>query len=265
MPAILVKLTETNGSTFQTLTDENGNYSFSASTIPPGTDSRVDFLNLDDNSEGIPGVQNGTITQFIKGGISAQANLALMNSNDYCIESGLKLLTPCYVNGDPLDGGSAGLDPAIVEFQFDASGVAGQNGSPYPSELAKMSQIGTAWGTVYQKRGQTFLLGSLVRRHPVLSPLGTGGIYAIDGITNNFINLIDIKTLGIDTGPDMHFGLPANKLILNEDSLIIHYVGKTGIGSLTLSEDEKTLFFINLYDKKLYSFHVGVPARSINM
>jgi hypothetical protein len=257
---ILVTAFTNNGSVnVKTLSD--GSYSFSATQLPPNTPVRVEFSELNGYFAGTKGSQSNSAVLFINTGVGANASLGILEPNEYCDFDELSILTTCYVNGDPLGGGSAGEDVALVTFPYDATGLAGQNGTPAVNYVAKVKEVGSAWGLTYQSSSKTFLVSALVRRHSGLGPLGTGGIYKVDNNSGQASQFIDVQgaPLNIDTGADPHVNLPADKLVLNEDSLAIHAAAKTGIGSMSLSQDQKTLYFVNLFDKKLYSFEVGVP------
>jgi hypothetical protein len=244
-----------------TRTNTLGQYFFTVSQIPTGSKVRVEFTDLGISNSGKKGTNSGSSVQFVTGG-SENVDLGLISNEEYCGLDGLELFASCYVNGDPLKGGTAGEDASLVLFPYTANGLAGTGSAPYPTMLAKAKEIGAVWGTDYQRSTKIAITSSIVRRHSGLGPLGTGGIYKIDFNTNVASPLVDVKTLGIDTGPIPHVGLPADMLIPNEDSLTVHAVGKRGIGGITLSKDEKTLFMVNLYDRKVYSFLVGKPANT---
>ncbi len=245
------------------LTDINGNYSFSAQEVPVGSKVRVEFTGLGANNDGKKAGNSNTNVQFltVPAGGASNINLGILTNTDYCQIDGTLIYTPCYVNGNALGGGSAGEDDALVSFPYYATGVGGTTG-PMPHHIAKASEVGSLWGMDYQARGKTVLTSAITRRHVSLGPLGTGGIYKFDAVTNALGQLIDVKTIGIDTGPDPHTDLPADKLLTSQDAASVDAAGKVGIGGIALSGDEKTLYMVNLYDRKLYSFFVGVPAKT---
>ena len=249
-----------------TLTNSQGIFMFTSLQIPAGTPVRIEYPNLKEQSTAMLGTENKSNVQFLTAGGGAFSSLGVLNAIDFCSLGGLEILTPCYVNGDPLvPGGSAGQDVALVKFPYNAEGLAGSGSSPYPDMLATASQIGSVWGTAYQRKGKVFLVSALVRRHSGLGSLGTGGIYKMDDTNGTITNFIDVKTLGIDTGTDPHSTLNGDKLVSNTDPNTIPATGKTGIGGITLSGDEKSLFLINLFDRKLYSFNIGIPANTANI
>lgn len=248
-----------------TITTIDGKYNFTATQVPPGSKVRLEFTGLGANNDGKKSGQSNTNVQFLtisSGGLS-NINLGILTNNDYCQLDGTLIFTPCYVSGNALAGGSAGEDDAFVSFPYNASGVGGTTG-PMPTHIAKASEVGSLWGMDYQARGKTILTSAIVRRHVGLGPLGTGGIYKFNTVTNVLQPLIDVKTIGIDTGPDPHTDLPADKLLTSQDAASVAAAGKVGIGSIALANDEKTLYMVNLYDRKLYSFNVGIPASTPN-
>ncbi len=245
-----------------TQTEIDGTYSFTVEQVPVGSRVRVEFTGLGVNNNGKSTGQSKTNIQFltIPSGGAEDVSLGILTNNDYCNVDGALIFTPCYVSGDPLAGGSAGEDDAFVSFPYYASGVGGTTG-PMPNHIAKASEVGSLWGLDYQGRGKIVLTSAVVRRHVGLGPLGTGGIYKFNTVSSTIEPLIDVKTLGIDTGPDPHTDLPADKLLSSEDAASVAAAGTVGIGSIALSSDEKTLFMVNLYDRKLYSVFVGSPAQ----
>jgi len=263
MRNITVSVYNASAPTVVKQTDINGNYSFSASEVPAGSMVRIEFTGLGAHSDGKRAGYSNTNVQFLTvpiGGAS-NVNLGILTVNDYCQPDGTLIYTPCYVSGNALGGGSAGDDDALVSLPYYATGVGGTTG-PMPVHIAKASEVGSLWGMDYQARGKTVLTSAVTRRHVGLGPLGTGGIYKFDAVTNILSQLIDVKILGINTGPDPHTDLPADKLLTSQDAASVDAAGKVGIGGIALSGDEKTLYMVNLYDRKLYSFFVGVPAKT---
>jgi uncharacterized repeat protein (TIGR01451 family) len=261
-----------NGSAqpFITQTDITGHYAFSAQQIPAGTTARVEFFNLPETFfVSLVGPQNGTELQFIQAP-ATNVNLAIFNDDEFCrAGSEVKIVTACYAMGDPLKPGSAASDPALVLFDYNASGEGGSVGGPPMEKLATASTIGATWIASYQRSSNTLLIGAITRRHVGLGPLGTGGFYSVDLQTKAVSNFIDVKTIGINTGPDPHIDpisgqniLPADKLARSRDSLAFHAAAKVGIGGAQLSANQDSLYLINLYDKKLYSFSVQKPLQA---
>ncbi|GAB2615950.1 hypothetical protein GCM10027035_10550 [Emticicia sediminis] len=238
-------------STFSTVTkqtDISGNYSFSAQEVPAGSVVRIEFTGLGPNNDGRKAGNSNTSVQFltIPNGGARNVSLGILTYTDYCQIDGTLIYTPCYVSGNALGGGSAGEDDALVSFPYYATGAGGKTG-PMPNDIAKASEVGSLWGMDYQARGKTVLTSAITRRHVGLGPLGTGGIYKFDAANFALGQLIDVKTIGIDTGPDPHIDLPTDKLLTSQDAASIDAAGKVGIGGIALSGDEKTLAYCIIY------------------
>lgn len=266
---VKVRLFVANVSTpFLTQTDSKGEYSFSALQAPAGKNVRIEFYNLPSTfSNGLVGPNSNTEVQFVKAPAS-DINLGIFNDDEYCIGGNeIKIATACYVQGDPLKTGDAADSDALVIFNYNESGLA-QNGDL--EHLAYAREIGSTWIGTYQRSAGLLLVGAMTRRHVGLGPLGTGGFYTIDLKTKKVTPLVDVKKLGIDTGPDPHLDpvsqlnlLPAKKTQWSRDSLSFHAAGKVGIGGAQLSTTQDTLSLINLYDKKFYRFPVPKPMAPI--
>ncbi|MEZ4902377.1 MAG: SdrD B-like domain-containing protein [Spirosomataceae bacterium] len=249
-----------------TFTDTSGVYSFTIAQAPKDSSVRIEFSNFPETfSPSIVGVNNGTSVQFAKAP-ATNVFLGITNDDEYCAKDNeVKIGTACYVMGDPLAGGDAGEDPAFVLFDYNAQGLAGVDDFSMV-KVAKAKDIGSTWIASYQRDSKRLLVGAIVRRHVGLGPLGTGGMYYIDLNDNTVHDFVDVKNLGIDTGPDPHIDpitnlniLPASKTARSRDSLSFHLAGKVGMGGVQLSRFQDTLFLINLYDKKLYSFLANKP------
>ena len=265
MQGVQIRLFVGNNSTpFITQTDMAGNYSFSAQQAPSGSDVRVEFFGfLPTFSNGLAGSKSKTEVQFVRAP-AAEVNLGIFNDDEFCqAGSELKIATACYVMGDPLKAGDAAQSDALVVFDYHSNGLADSDDMEH---LASAREIGSTWIAAYQRSANLLLVGAITRRHVGLGPLGTGGFYTINLKTKQVNSFVDVKTLGIDTGPDPHLDpltqlniLPAQKTARSRDSLAFHAAGKVGLGGAQLSPDQDTLSFINLYDKKMYRFPVSKP------
>ena len=257
------------GYRYSTVTDGTGNYTFTSLYAPKDSLIRIEFSNFPSTfSAGIVGLQSGTNVQFIKAPVTG-VDLGIMNDDEFCQPPGeTMMVTACYSMGDPLKGGSAASDPSMVAFSYRAQGLAGVDDQSMV-KLAKTKDIGSVWVAAYQRSSNLLLVGAITRRHVGLGPLGTGGFYTIDIQRKEVFPFIDVKTLGIDTGPDPHIDvktglniLPSDKLAHSRDSLAFQMAGKVGIGGTQLTQYQDGLFLVNLYDKKLYELKVGNPLNA---
>lgn len=233
------------------------------SLIVSGSSSyRIEFSNFPTGYySGPKGSSSGTSVQFASSGTST-ANLGINYPSDYC-ETNPKVAIPCYVNGDPLINISdntkeAGLEPVLVSFPYNSSG------STAPAKMALGNQMGSVWGLAYQKGSNLLFASALMKRHVGFGSGGPGAVYKVTNanassgfVTSEFFKL---SNYGIDAGADPHSGLSGNKAVSSLDNASFDAVGRVGIGDIDLSDDGKTMFLVNLKDKKLYSFAIGNPG-----
>ncbi|ADB40048.1 SdrD B-like domain-containing protein [Spirosoma linguale] len=251
-------------------TDAKGNYSFSSSEIPAGKPVRIEFHNLPPGDYNGPyGSSSATSVQFIKAP-SSHVNVGINYPADYCQRTNVRLIVPCYVNGNTQLTTDANGNPvanekqaakadALVSVAYEASGVASAANFP-PEHIATADQIGSVWGLAYHRRTKKILSAAFIKRHMSLGPLGTGGIYMSDIVTHKTTRFLDVNTLGIDTGADPHTGLFADKTQASADPGAMRAVGRISIGGMDMSEDDKTLYFINLKDRKIYGVFINSTA-----
>jgi len=249
-----------------------GSYSLAATGTGP---YRVEFTNLPGFLQpGAFGSQNGTTVQYVPDGASSNINLALNYAHDFCQTNPI-LATSCYVNGNT--NTTAPVD-VLVALPYAGSG----NGIPVslggtavnPQHLASKSEIGSAWGLAYARQTKTLYTATFLKRHAGIGPNGLGAIYqvtnantATPGTPSLFV---DLAAQGIDAGGSAAVGsptFPSNATrglgapgSANIDAAAFGQVGAVGLGGLTLSDDETTLYTVNLFDKKLYTIPIANPT-----
>jgi len=202
------------------------------------------------------GSENGTDVQFLTA--PACTKFSISNPYNYCQANPL-LVLPCYINGDPLQGGTASGEDAIVTLSYD--GVT-------KNVVATTDQVGSVWGVAQKGSDPIVYSGAVLKRHTGFGPLGIGGIYATDLNTGTTTNFIDLSAIGVNVGADPRNPtdpvntLPADKETQNQDSLAFHLIGYAGIGDIDVSDDGNTLWFTNLNDKNLYRVDLsgGMPT-----
>jgi LPXTG-site transpeptidase (sortase) family protein len=245
-----------------TTTDANGAYTFTGLTN--GTQLRIEFTNIpSDLRPGAFGVDSGTTVQFVTSP-AAGVDLGLAKPGEYC-QNNPWLISPCYINGNPLVPGSAASAEVLISIPYDAYGRVDNT---IENTLATGAQIGTTWGLAIQRSTGTVFAGALAKRHAGLGPLGPGGIYAIqmDPVTgaaisvNPFIDLTSIGITNVGTlGSNAARGLPSVAATPNTDPTAWDAVGKSAIGDMDMGTDDSTLWLINLANQTLYSIDVGNP------
>lgn len=251
---VSVVATSINGTIYSTTTNVTGDYLLS---IPLNQyPIRLEFKGLTGvNSSTFNGLNSSTSVQFISSP-SCGVNFGVSNPSNYCGDSNLSVFIPCFVYGDPLVSGSTSANSdALVSFPYGLSSSTYLN----INHLALASQVGTIWGSAYQKNVKKLFVSSVLKRHAGLGALGLGGIYTID-VSNNVSPFINVSTIGVNVGTipsNSVRGLVGDKTLPSTDSLAFINSGKVGIGDLDISEDGNRLWFTNLNDHKLYSIDIS--------
>ncbi len=243
---------------FCTGADTGPNYSLTAGGTGP---YRIEFT---DSPSGFHstfvGTNNDSSVQFVLDGVSSGIDFGLNNPGDYC-QADPRLATSCFVEGNQISGTNKD-NPVVVSFPYSASG---QDPSVEIGEaLAK--QVGSTWGVAYHRTSRSLFVAAYVKRGAGLGPGsgngtsdGTGTIYRItpgnpaDGTV--FIDLDDLlgaSTTGADPHTDFSPGPP------DFDAGAFDAVGKVALGDIDISEDDATLYAVNLADRKLYLLPIGL-------
>ncbi len=252
-----------------TTTDQSGIYAFTGLA----GEYRIEFSDLGNGFfPGPKGSGSETTVVFTSSGDCA-VNLGLSSPTEYC-DPNPKVATSVFNAGNPLAAGSSANAPAIVSYNYLDTGDRelpfGPPGYVPPETIAPNSEVGTVWGLAYQKSTQTLYSSTVARRHAGTGP-GTrsdsiGAIYITDlsgptPLSEGYINLAD---LGIPTGVDPrggnNSGLSPNNTDPSLDLSIYDKIGRVGIGDIEFSEDEKTLWLVNLFDKNLYGIQIGLEG-----
>ncbi len=238
-------LYDDNGVVDTRITDDAGVYLFSGLT--PGQRYRLEFQNLPDNMESSQYALSGsgTSVQFPVAG-TCGSDLGLNYPSDYC-QTTPELATTCFVDGDPLGGGTSGALDAFVSYSYDATGTD----ATQINQLALNSDIGSTWGVAYRRSSKEVFVSSMLKRHTGLGPMGLDGIYMIDNsnpaapTVNQWLDLNTLPSVDVGTDPRT-YSLPTTAGTAANDQAVFDNVGKIGIGDIDISDDDRTLYVMNL-------------------
>ncbi|MCW1967785.1 MAG: hypothetical protein KIH69_006660, partial [Anaerolineae bacterium] len=249
-----------------TATDNGGAYTL---TVANGTPIRIEFTNLPlDYQPGVAGANSGTTVLFATSPITNQ-NLGLIRPCQYC-QNTPNLASSYHVNGDPLGGGTAGDAQSLVSFAYTStapytSAVPNAWGFVAPTGLALSEQIGSSWGLAWQRSSNSLFAAALMRRHMGFGPLGPGGLYKVDLSTAGspvVSNFADLNTYGLNLGSNprdttISNSLPITGSVPNYDVDAFNMVAKSSIGGIEVSEDDRTLWVMNLNQRVLHQIPIG--------
>ena len=225
-------------------TTPNGAYSITWGS--GDTRVRLEFSGLPGTAQaGAFGSASGTSVQFVDAG-ATNVNYGINRPVDYSQPIGnVDLVTSSYVGG----GNSAGQF-AVLSFDYNMTAAA-------PNPIVTVGDVGAVWGLAYRRPTSavdpgTIYAAAFAKRQIDYGPGGPGAIYAIDPATNTDTILTTIPNAGDPTAHD--------QADLIHDSAFYDLPGKTSLGDIDISEDQQTLYVINLNDSHLYAVSLAAPA-----
>ncbi|NOT63831.1 MAG: hypothetical protein HOP19_26750, partial [Acidobacteria bacterium] len=253
-------------------TGSTGNYSITTTNAGTGP-YRVEFTlpsALSYLQSGPRGTGSGTTVQFVTGAAITNANLGLVDPAKFAVEANPDTVTTCFVYGE--FNGAAANDPALVRVPHDATGHhftgTTPNGSYLGVKLANTSAIGATYGVAWQGTRNRFYAGAFHKRYSGYGPNGPDAIYVYDR-TGAQLGVIDLDTLtgtANVAGADAHDFAQSGGVVYDIGASNASYdgVGKRSLGDLDMSGDQKTLYAMNLFNRRVYAINVasGVPSSS---
>jgi len=284
-----------------TVYDADGNFQGSASSQSDGSYSinaggdgpyRLEFSGWPSYLQpSAYGSHNATSVQFVSEGTTT-ADFALLNPADYSQPNPLVAISQLH-NGQGTSAGTGNsTKPGVVAFNYNASGSAA------PIISAYLPEVGAVWGNAYQRESQFLFTSSFLRRHAGFAD-GPGYIYLLDysggpsgtpvvklnlqGITpaNGGVaidlgsvcrnsttggpgnpNCVSVVNGGTGLASDYQLPIEASQPSIDLDAF--GKVGRISFGGIDLSEDESTLWLVNLNQRALISVDVSAVDNSDN-
>ena len=229
-------------------TDASGGYTLSISN---GLMVRLEFTNIP-SSLALSPANSRTDVTVVQSPLCG-VDLGLISLDGFC-EDNPPIAVPCYVNGDPLLGGTSGSMDVLVGFEYESEGTTSM-----PDHYANGNELGAIWGLAFHQRSKKLFSAAFVKRHVGLGSLGTGGIYVTDlsGATPTNGSFIDLQNLGVSTGSVGLRDLSGDVASTSYDVNAFSQIGKIGLGDMDISADGNTLWVVNLAQKQLVSINIA--------
>lgn len=283
VPGITVTAFGPGGYTETQVTDVNGNYTFNSPTLlalPDNSEIRIEFTGIPAGfyttvNGGTGGGVANTSVRFVRTTLANLTNIdfGVQIPGEYC-QNNPDLATTCFVNGDPTQAGStvAGI-PSWVGFAYNSNGSV-----PTPPDytIGTASQVGSLWGIAYQRTTNRVFAAAALHAGAGLGQGGTGtsnatgAIYVLNSGAGGpalFVNF-DALATPIATRPagfpdNAGRGLPGSPTATTTivDSAAAS-VGSVGFGDIDVSEDQASLWAVNLFDQRLYKINIP-PAGTL--
>jgi uncharacterized repeat protein (TIGR01451 family) len=250
-----VGTTGTGTTTTSTATATLGQYSLTGCTGA----TRVEFTwTQADDYSGAVGTGSNTSVQFVTA-TASNVNFGINYPANYC-QANPDMVTPIYVNGR--------VSGAEAFYKFPSSSVGTTSNN---TELAQYQQIGTTWGVAYDRDNQIIYTSAFLKRHTSLVDNDGNGTEDIGAIykmspTGSPSLWLNIATLaGVDVGLSVMptiatRALPTTRGGPSHDSAAFDLIGKIGIGDIDISDDNKQLFVVSLYDRKVYTIDIATKT-----
>ncbi|MBO0952511.1 SdrD B-like domain-containing protein, partial [Fibrella forsythiae] len=207
---------------------------------------------------------SGSSVQFVSTG-TATVNFGVNYPRDYC-QANPDVVVPCFVSGNPLATGSdVAAAESIVITPYTSVSVT----PAMATDLGSAAQVGSVWGSAYQRSSGKLFSAAFLKRHVGLGPLGLGGIYVTTNVSftataPTSASYANLATLGLNLGATA-LGtrtLPSSGTVSSADPNSFSLVGKAGLGGMAFSDDETKLYVIDLSGRQLVVLNVGSPAKA---
>lgn len=261
--ALTITAYDAQGSLVATTTSSSEPATLGSYTLTVGSTAtfRIEFTGLIlGDAETLVGPDQGTSIQFVNGGSTA-VNFGVNYPNDFCQSAAPPLLTTCFV---AVDAAQASADftarPAMVGVPYTAD-----DDSKVVTDYATLGEIGSAWGLAFKQDTRQLFSAAFTKRHVGFSAGGPNAIYvttptsATSGNTTEFFNFSSVGGSAVSLLSETHGNdLPTTSASLaSHDDVAYDAVGKTSLGGLAISDDQKTLFVLNLKNRNLYTIDVA--------
>ena len=256
---VTVVITDSSGSSETVSTGSDGNWS-STKSAPV----RVEFKDWPNYLYSAPDSNNSkTSIQFIDSD-SNSVNFGLYNPAEYADSANPKVVTVLNINGSG-KAGSSGDAPSIVEWEYNTNTqLYGYDPSKQKTD-AKTLETGALWGLAYSKKKDILYSSAVVRRHSGFANGNIGDIYITKNIksgnnitTSQWTNISSVGSVKRDSG--VEYTLPDDTKVENYDIDAYKKVGRVGLGDIDLSPDEKTLYVMDLKNKKVIAIDTKTKA-----
>lgn len=220
----------TGGLEDQSMTDFFGNYSLSG--LSDEASYRLEFVYGSNYSPSLTGVNNETDIQFSNAPSCAQ-NLALVNPDKACTEDAQIALT-CFVRSTESNSNDAVETLVYTDYNFNTESSVGK--------FADKQATGSVWGLTWKSSTRTLYSSAFVKQYAALTSHGHDAIFSTDVNTGVTTLHAKLSELGVPTGN-----------VVGDHNNIAYgaQTGKLGLGGLEISDDEQSLYVINIYNNTL--------------
>lgn len=259
VPGVTVTAYNATGvSVASVVTATDGSYALTAGT----GEFRIEFTGLATGDfPSAYGTGNGTTIQFASSG-ATNVNLGVNYPAQYSATNNPKAITSGFVSGN--QSGSTYNVATLWGVSFAATGS-----NPDVANMGTAAQYGSVWGTAFSKSKKDLYTAAFTKRYVGFGPQGSGAIYITKlsgtGFTTAGAPALFYKFTDAEVGGSaetLHGTLGTSAGDASYDAVAFDNVGKTSLGDIELSEDEKELYVVNLYDRTLNIINVASKLKT---
>ena len=262
---VIVKAFNASGAqSASTTSGADGTYTLATAGAGP---FRVEFSNLmNEDYDAFRGNSSGTSVQFASGG--ATVNYGVYYPAQYCERRDPPLVTTCFVSINATNTPALQNRPAMVGVPYTVVDTDNTE-----KDYATVGEIGAAWGLAYNKDTKQIFSSAFTKRHVGFATDGPNAIYITSvtstssGNTTPFFNFTTVGGTAVSSTTETHGNdlpsppaSPTNAQLASYDLPAFDAVGKTSLGDVDISDDNKTLYVVNLKDRKLYTIDIATKA-----
>jgi|GEM_PF-5517645 len=238
-----------------------------------GAAYRVEFSNLPAGYESSyhnsgTGTTSGTSVQFVTGG-SGNVSFGINRPIDYAQNNptlvAVRNIDPTVGPGNPPTGVFDASSPTLVTFPANAGSTNSTNNNvPASTNLTLEGSTGALFGLQYARTTKMLYASSLMKRITRFGPGGPTAIYKINAATGAVVATYVVG------GPATDWHQTSNYLfdyVVGSTNGITNTwdaVGKSSLGGIALSDDEQSLYTVNLENRTLYQLNAVSGAAVAN-
>lgn len=245
----------------------DGSYSLAVGSTGP---FRVEFTGfLAGDFDSFAGVNNATSVQFVSAsqfsaGAANGIDCALNYPPHFCDSTDPLVLTTCFVPGT-FDAPVLAPGKVLVGTNYFET-----DNNKQIDPFALHGEMGSVWGLAFDNRNNRVFVAAFSKRHVGFGPNGSGAIYVTNVVSSstggNTTEFFNFSTIAGATAPLSRPDLPTISVPATFTNTASHdpdaftAVGRHGLGDIDLSDDGKTLYVVNLVDRKLYAINTITKA-----
>ena len=241
----------------------DGTYLLVNAGLVAGTTYRLEFSNFPAQHFGsAEGTGNGTSVQFAAAN-TCNNNFALSQPDIYC-QSNPSFALNCYIEGP-----NTGAGDVLISIPYNATPQSNEaNDDNQIKHEAIASAIGTTYGLAYQRHSKTLFAAAFMKRFAGFGPGGPAAIYKVpnpdDDVNSGslFLNLSTVLGVANVAGADPHNFTTKTSGGDVIDANSYNAVTRVGLGDMDISDDELSLWTINLATRELYKIPLGTDRKN---